>query len=257
MKYKALILDLDGTTVANDIEALPSARVTQAIQKAKEYVHVSIATSRPFYKAQAILDILQLSSPCVFSGGAQLYNPVSKQCLTEHYLNHISIPSIVSIAKKFNLPIGMSNGVEDALFVDDAVFKKIFGMYFPVIPPGLTQTVEEELQMIEGISIHKMPSWEKGYESIDVTDIHATKFHGISEMMHMMGIQKEEVIGVGDSSTDISLLLASGLKVAMGNAVPELKEIADFVAPSVEDDGVATVIENFILSPSVHEGGIF
>ena len=42
--------------------------------------------------------------------------------------------------------------------------------------------------------------------------------------------------------------MACGLKVAMGNAIPELKEIADYVAPSVDDDGVADVIEKFILN---------
>lgn len=41
--------------------------------------------------------------------------------------------------------------------------------------------------------------------------------------------------------------MACGLKVAMGNAVKELKEIADFIAPTVEQDGLATVIEKFIL----------
>ena len=41
--------------------------------------------------------------------------------------------------------------------------------------------------------------------------------------------------------------MACGLKIAMGNAVPELKAIADFIAPTVEEDGVATVIEKFVL----------
>jgi hypothetical protein len=45
--------------------------------------------------------------------------------------------------------------------------------------------------------------------------------------------------------------MACGLKVAMGNAVPELKAIADYIAPSVTDDGMATVIEKFILNSAV------
>ena len=52
---------------------------------------------------------------------------------------------------------------------------------------------------------------------------------------------------MGDGYNDFPLLMACGLKIAMGNAVPELKAIADFIAPSVEEDGVATVIEKFIL----------
>lgn len=43
------------------------------------------------------------------------------------------------------------------------------------------------------------------------------------------------------------LLMACGLRVAMGNAVEDLKAIADYIAPPVENDGVADVIEKFIL----------
>ena len=51
---------------------------------------------------------------------------------------------------------------------------------------------------------------------------------------------------VGDGYNDFPLLLAGGLKVAMGNAVSDLKKIADYIAPTVDEDGVATVIEKFL-----------
>jgi hydroxymethylpyrimidine pyrophosphatase-like HAD family hydrolase len=55
------------------------------------------------------------------------------------------------------------------------------------------------------------------------------------------------MIGVGDGYNDFPLLEACGLKVAMGNALEDLKGIADYIAPSVDEDGVANVIEKFIL----------
>jgi hydroxymethylpyrimidine pyrophosphatase-like HAD family hydrolase len=63
----------------------------------------------------------------------------------------------------------------------------------------------------------------------------------------MLGVKYEEIIGVGDSYNDYSLLMASGLKVAMGNAVKELKDVADYIAPSVDEDGLAEVIERYII----------
>jgi hydroxymethylpyrimidine pyrophosphatase-like HAD family hydrolase len=75
----------------------------------------------------------------------------------------------------------------------------------------------------------------------------ATKQHGIIEVARLLNISTKDIIGVGDGYNDFPLLLACGLKIAMGNANEELKKIADFVAPSVEEDGVATVIEKFIL----------
>jgi len=61
-------------------------------------------------------------------------------------------------------------------------------------------------------------------------------------------ISREEIIGIGDHYNDFPLLMACGLKVAMGNAVDDLKAIADYIAPSVEKDGVADVIDRFVLN---------
>ena len=84
--------------------------------------------------------------------------------------------------------------------------------------------------------------------SYEITHADATKQHGVMEVAQILGIEKEDIIGVGDGYNDFPLLMACGLKIAMGNAVPELKAIADFVAPSVDEDGVAVVIEKFLLS---------
>ena len=60
-------------------------------------------------------------------------------------------------------------------------------------------------------------------------------------------IPREAVICVGDSENDMSMIQFAGLGVAMGNADKEIKEIAQFVTLSNEEDGVAKVIEKYIL----------
>ncbi len=75
----------------------------------------------------------------------------------------------------------------------------------------------------------------------------ATKQHGIQQVAKHLGINTHEMIGIGDGYNDFPLLMACGLKVAMGNAVDELKAIADYIAPPVTKDGVADVIEKYIL----------
>ncbi|KKS86821.1 MAG: hypothetical protein UV61_C0006G0022 [Candidatus Gottesmanbacteria bacterium GW2011_GWB1_43_11] len=77
--------------------------------------------------------------------------------------------------------------------------------------------------------------------------MNASKLHGIHRVSQLLPVEPHEIIGVGDGYNDFPLLMACGLKIAMGNAVPDLKAIADFVAPGVEEDGVAVVIEKFIL----------
>ena len=56
----------------------------------------------------------------------------------------------------------------------------------------------------------------------------------------------EEIIAIGDSYNDITMIQAAGLGVAMGNAVEAVKEIANYVTEDNEHDGVATVVEKFI-----------
>ena len=65
MKYKALFLDLDGTTIPNKFDGMASARVREAIHKAKSRVFVCIATSRPLRFARPVLDHLDIRGLCV------------------------------------------------------------------------------------------------------------------------------------------------------------------------------------------------
>jgi hydroxymethylpyrimidine pyrophosphatase-like HAD family hydrolase len=93
-----------------------------------------------------------------------------------------------------------------------------------------------------------MEAWNATFECLDIVSEHASKLHGVVDVAKLMHLSTHEIIGVGDGYNDFPLLMACGLKIAMGNAVPELKAIADFVAPTVDEDGVATVIEKFILT---------
>jgi hydroxymethylpyrimidine pyrophosphatase-like HAD family hydrolase len=248
MKYKALILDLDGTTVQNIVETLPSPGVSRAIKLAKDKILVCVATGRPLYKALNIINHLKLSGPCVTGGGTQIYDPVQRKILREYTLNPGIIPQVDAISVRYNLQVGIFNGEIDLPLDKVNQETKILGMYLPVISPDIIDEVQSELLLIPGVAVHKMTSWEKGYLCLDVTSAKATKLHGIKILMSLLNVTKDEIIGVGDSYNDFPLLMASGLKIAMGNAVPELKAVADFIAPSIEEDGVATIINKFILN---------
>ena len=69
----------------------------------------------------------------------------------------------------------------------------------------------------------------------------------------MVNIDKDDVIAVGDGFNDLSMIEYAGLGVAMDNAPGEVKSRANFVTSSNEEDGVAKVIEKFILEMDVEE----
>lgn len=77
------------------------------------------------------------------------------------------------------------------------------------------------------------------------------KAKGMKMMTDYLGIPQEKCIAMGDSSNDADMLLASGISVAMGNAIPEIKEICDYISCDAADGGVAEAIEKFVLKQTV------
>ena len=69
----------------------------------------------------------------------------------------------------------------------------------------------------------------------------------LEELAAHLGISMQDVVAFGDSNNDAAMLRAVGTAVVMGNADPAVKEIADIVAASNEEDGVAQVIEQMLL----------
>ncbi|MBI3385692.1 HAD family phosphatase [Candidatus Gottesmanbacteria bacterium] len=249
MKYKVLILDLDGTTVIQGSEEPPTERVTNAIAEARKKIHVCIATGRPLPLAKHIIDHLNLSGPCIINNGTQIYDPEKNEVIKEFPLDRSSLRPILKVFKKHKQEISFFNGEVDIAGSAKDYPEIVFSVYLSKTTEKLADILMKDLQKIPHIAVHKMLSSETaGYFSLEVTSDQATKLHGIVEVTKILNVKKEEVIGVGDSYNDFPLLMASGLKIAMGNAAPELKEIADFVAPPVEEDGVATIIEKFILA---------
>jgi Cof subfamily protein (haloacid dehalogenase superfamily) len=81
----------------------------------------------------------------------------------------------------------------------------------------------------------------------EVAPPNASKGKALAFLAERYGIAQSETIAVGDSDNDISMIRWAGLGVAMGNAAPEVIAAADRVAPSVFDDGLAAVIEEYVL----------
>ena len=82
---------------------------------------------------------------------------------------------------------------------------------------------------------------------IEVLPRDASKGHSLKVLMEEMGIPPQRAMAFGDGENDTEMLKNVGLGIAMGNAVQKLKDAADYVAPSNDDDGVAVALEKFVL----------
>jgi HAD superfamily hydrolase (TIGR01484 family) len=246
-KYKAIICDIDGTLMLNKKDALPSKKVVEAVSKASQKIHFGVATSRPFYITKHLVEHLSLSGPSIVHGGAQIIDLTSGRILKEQRIAASAILEIYAIARKLNLPFKIDGDTDDIIMSSDWKPFDPLGAFISSLDLKTANLVEKELSRIPTISTVKIPSWREGKIVVDVHHVSVGKQYAVLEIAQILGIKTDEIIAVGDGYNDFPLLMACGLKVAMGNAVPELKEIADYIAPSVEKDGIVDVIEKFIL----------
>ena len=82
---------------------------------------------------------------------------------------------------------------------------------------------------------------------VEVYAKNASKGAALAALAEQLGIAREEIACIGDAENDLSMFASSGLKFAMGNAIPELKERASAVVPDNNSDGVACAVEQYLL----------
>jgi Cof subfamily protein (haloacid dehalogenase superfamily) len=87
-----------------------------------------------------------------------------------------------------------------------------------------------------------------GAHLLDILAEGCSKASALAYLAAARGIPMAEVIAVGDHANDLEMIRAAGLGVAMGNAPPEVRAAAGWVAPSNEEDGLAVVVERFLLA---------
>lgn len=82
----------------------------------------------------------------------------------------------------------------------------------------------------------------------EILDKRVNKGTGVKSLAEALGIKPEEVMAIGDQENDIAMIEYAGMGVAMDNAIPSVKEVANFVTKSNLEDGVAWAIEQHVLS---------
>ena len=93
-----------------------------------------------------------------------------------------------------------------------------------------------------GTEIHSIE-----YFYTEITNENTDKWNALKFLIQKLGIEREEVITIGDNVNDQTMLENAGLGVAMANSVPYIQKMADVVTESNNEDGVAKVIEKYIL----------
>ncbi|MCV5342752.1 HAD hydrolase family protein, partial [Escherichia coli] len=82
----------------------------------------------------------------------------------------------------------------------------------------------------------------------EIVDTRALTGTGVKSLADALGIKPEEIMAIGDQENDIAMIEFAGVGVAMDNAIPAVKEAANFITKSNLEDGVAFAIEKYVLA---------
>ena len=244
-KYAALAVDLDGTLIGKDQQVSP--RVAEAVGGIAGTLQVSIASGR---EPSDVLDFarqLRLTSPQISDNGALILEPGSGRALWSSPLGQANAKSLA--AELCSLGISFMATHPGGTITDPA--KIIDWDLTRVSALDLKEEFADDLvaRFTSRSDLHvvKVSLPYNGLWAVDFTHAGVDKATAVRQLARILDIDTRQIIAAGDSYNDLPLLEECGLGIAMDDAPDELKAMADYIAPSVDDDGLAVAIEEFVL----------
>jgi hypothetical protein len=264
-RIRLVALDLDGTLLNSALKL--SERDAEAVRRALDKgVKIVLATSRWFGLARRTADRLGIDTPLVCSNGAVVRRPRD-----DSELLHLRLDQ--EIAREVTA-LGDERGWEMFTTIGDATFMRAPPGVSPESLPGGLRTSERQADevargqpttvlvfgddAVDEISQRFLPAYDgRAKFSVNrpinlpphvvLTHPDADKASALEIVCHQMDVPLSNVMAMGDSESDLTMLRLAGLGIAMDNSPDEVKRAALHVAPSNDADGVAWAIDRFAL----------
>lgn len=265
--YKLLAVDMDGTLLREDKTI--SGMTFKAVQDArKKGIKVVLSSGRHIggivdYLKK--LNLLNKGEYAVTMNGCSVQEVSSRKLLYKKTLTYEDARKIIAFGKHLGADVELVS--TDTFYVDK--FKDFFQfdadvnktrlkvISFDNIPHNIDiykvafvnskEILDKIIPLVPDSFRDEYTVVRSGDNFFEFLNKGANKGTAVAYMAEMLGISPEEVICIGDAENDTHMIKYAGLGVAMGNAYPSVKKIADYVTKTNEEDGVAHVINKFIL----------
>ena len=272
-KIKLIALDLDGTLL--DSQKKVSQRNLHALEKARQMGILMVpVTGRPAQGLpQAVLDLPGLRY-AVTSNGATIRDLQENKYILEKHMTPAdclraleACADFPMIREVFREGVGyltqvdrdilcaryegtpmmeyvlgtrrvLPGSLEDFLREDDRPLEELF---FLTDSPEIKEALRQRLSALPDISFA-----DPAPKDLEVMAGGINKGEALLYLLDLLGIEPQETMAIGDGGSDLPLLKAAGIGVAMDNALPFVKEGADWVTASCDEDGVALALEKFV-----------
>ena len=251
MRSSAIIFDLDGTAIDSPVQKLPSARLIAAGKNLLNDYYLCAATGRCWTYAKGVIQGLGLKDLCVISGGTQICDPQTGAVVWQKDIAPQALNEVIKIFSQNGEQRLIFNDYTEDDYFNGGVLPKDFDTSVVVnwlsqsfVPDELAIELHSKLDSVDGVTCVMVVSQKPGCRDLHVVNENATKEYAITELLSRLNVRRENAIGIGDGHNDIHLFNAVNKKVAMQNAVEDLKNVADTVIGDVKNDGLAEYFES-------------
>jgi L-threonylcarbamoyladenylate synthase len=280
LPYRLIALDLDGTSVVGGQQPTPAVRRAVAAAEANG-VRVVLATGRPYASALRYAEAFGLTDPILcFQGSLVKEVGGERATLFAESVPRAPLLDLFAYAEARDLDL--------TLYSEHAIYlvgmrrpKPFYDLWFggeieavPSLEEGLRRIDAAGLVPLKCLFIDEpeandrlLPELRAEFAGrLDIVRSHdlfveavsprASKGRSLAFVADYYGIPRSQVIAMGDSGNDLSMVEWAGLGVAVANASREILAAADWVAPSVEEDAVAALVDRFVLKPAAFERAV-
>lgn len=272
-KVRLIALDLDGTTLDSSKQVSEKNR-NAIINAVKNGVHVCIASGRAFDTLPSVVTEIPGIEYAITSNGAAVYEIKDKKCLRSYKLTAESVKTILELTK--DMPVTYEAFIEGRAYAgSEYIHNPVkFGATKEAIHyiqttrtliddiTGFIRQHVDELDSMD-IIVKDADMKEKVCDAIykETQDVYITssvkqlveisykdagKKSGVKFLADRLGVSKEEIAAFGDADNDKDMIEYAGYGIAVANASTSLKEKADYITLSNDEDGIAYAFANIL-----------
>lgn len=257
-KIKALFFDIDGTLVSFKTHKIPQSTVDALTEAKRNGVKIYISTGRPKMIINNLSQIEPLIDGYITTNGARCF--VGDTTVCEHPISQEDVDKVVADAERNDYPVIVVGEKHLAIHHLTPIVNDIFvkglgvdcldfqtdiddlkGENILQLTPFCTE--EQETKLMPTLQNCTSGRWHPAFTDITAGD--ADKGKGLHAMAKFLNLNIAETMAFGDGGNDITIIKEAGVGVAMGNARDHVKEIADYVTSSVDEDGVKNALLHF------------
>jgi Cof subfamily protein (haloacid dehalogenase superfamily) len=275
MAYKLVCIDVDGTLLNNKHKI--TKRTKEILQKAHEIgVHIVISTGRMYTDAEYYSNVIGVKSPVIASNGAFIKEKNTDKVIYKDVLGESLSLDLLDLFRKYRIQPYFCT--PHKFYYGNIMFKlfyiatKIVGSrsnkldvkyvhswdrWQKILHQEKDNIVKSEIiyrdaalicELRDKIkSLTELEIVDSSRHNIEITRKGVSKGKAVGMLAALYGLKREEIITIGDSENDLSMIEYAGLGIAMGNASDRVKQKADYTTDTNDNEGVANAINKFIL----------